>query len=218
MLQAIARAIDQLFTGSILKLLGYSIALSVLCLGAAWFGVGWLLAHTTLFETGWLESTGDLLGWALTLILSWFLFPLLATAFVGLFLEPVANAVERRHHAHLPPAPGLSLWSGIGSSLRFLALVVLLNAALLPTLLFAPLYPVAFVLVNGLLLGREYSDLVALRRLDPRSAKALRRRHSAEILVLGIGTTMLNMVPLVNFVAPVLVTMVFVHRFEAWRR
>jgi uncharacterized protein involved in cysteine biosynthesis len=218
MLQAIARAIDQLFTGSILKLLGYCVALSVLCLGAAWFGIGWLLTQTTLFETGWLESTGDLLGWALTLVLSWFLFPMLATVFVGLFLEPVANAVERRHYPGLPPAPGLPLLTGLGASLRFLALVLLLNAALLPTLLFAPLYPIAFVLVNGLLLGREYSDLVAMRRVAPRTAKALRQRHGAEILALGIGTALLNMVPLANFVAPVLVTMVFVHRFEAWRK
>ena len=145
MLTAIARAIDQLFTGSILKLLGYCVALGMLCLGAAWFGIGWLLAHTSLFETGWLESTGDLLGWALTLVLSWFLFPLLLTAFVGLFLEPVANAVERRHYPHLPPAPGLPLLAALGSSLRFLRQLLILNAALLPTLLFEPLYPVAFV-------------------------------------------------------------------------
>ncbi len=218
MLSAIARAIDQLFTGSILKLLGYCVALGVLCLVAAWFGIGWLLAHTNLFETGWLEATGDLLGWALTLVLSWFLFPLLLTAFVGLFLEPVANAVEHRHYAHLPPAPGLPLLAAIGSSLRFLGLVLILNAALLPTLLFAPLYPIAFVAVNGFLLGREYSDLVALRRVDPQSARALRSRHGTEILALGVGAAMLNMVPFANFVAPVFVTMVFVHRFEAWRR
>jgi len=218
MLQAIARAIEQLFTGTILKLLGCCVLLSLLCLGAAWLGIGSLLTSTTLFETGWLESTGDLLGWALTLVLSWFLFPLLATTFVGLFLEPVAKAVEQRHYPHLPRAPGLPLWISIGSSLRFLALVLVLNAALLPTWLFAPLYPVAFILVNGLLLGREYCDLVALRRVDSRTAKELRQRNGNEILLLGIGTAILNMMPIANLIAPVLVTMVFVHRFEAWRR
>jgi uncharacterized protein involved in cysteine biosynthesis len=218
MLQALSRAIEQLFSGAILKLLGYSILLSLLCLAAAWLAISKLLASTTLFETGWLESTSDWLGQALALVLSWLLFPLLATTLVGLFLEPVANAVEQRHYPGLPPAPGQPWWTSIGASLRFLALVLVLNVALLPTWLVAPLYPVAFLLVNGFLLGREYCELVALRRTDAATARKLRQRNGNEVLALGIGIAFLNMVPIANFVAPVLATMVFVHRLEAWRR
>ncbi|MFM1872728.1 MAG: hypothetical protein RL398_2150 [Planctomycetota bacterium] len=218
MLKALSRAFEQLFAPAILRLLGYSALLSILSLVAAWVGIGWLLANTALFETGWLESTGDLLGWALTLVLSWFLFPMLAATFLGLFLEPAARAVEQRYYPDLPPAPGLPLLPGIWASVKFLALVVVLNSALLAFLLVPIVYPVAFLLVNGFLLGREYSDLVALRRIPPREAGQLRASHSGEIFALGVATAALNMIPFANFVAPIFVTMVFVHRFERWRR
>ncbi|MCB9884524.1 MAG: EI24 domain-containing protein [Planctomycetes bacterium] len=216
MLRTLFLAIGQLFDGRILSLLGASVMLSVACFVAVWFGVGWTLTHTELFTTGWLETASDVLGALLTLVLTWFTFPLLAAAFVGLFLEPAARAVEARHYPQLPPAPGLPFWTGLLASLRFLVVVVALNAALLLLWFAPPLYPLGYLLVNGVLLGREYFELVALRRLSPAEAHALRRRNSGELLLLGVGTAGLSMLPVVNFVAPVLVTMMFVHRYQAW--
>ncbi len=218
MLRALFLAIGQLFDARILALLGASVLLSVACFAAVWGAIGWTLTHTSLFTTGWLEFVSDLLGAGLTLLLTWFTFPLLAAAFVGLILEPAARAVEARHYPQLPPAPGLSFWAGLVTSLRFLVVVVALNAALLLLWFAPPLYPVGYLLVNGLLLGREYFELVALRRLSPTDARALRRANSGELLLLGMGTAGLSVVPIVNFVAPVLVTMMFVHRCQAWAR
>lgn len=216
MLRALTLAVGQVFDGRILSLLGASVVLSVACFGVSWLAIGMLLTHTTLFSTGWLETVSDALGALLTLVVTWFTFPLLAATFIGLFLEPVARAVEARHYPHLPKAPGLPFFAGLVASLRFLATVIALNAALLLLWFAPPLYPIGYLLVNGLLLGREYFDLVAMRRLSPQDAQQLRSRMGGELLLLGIATAGLATIPLVNFVAPVLVTMVFVHRFQTW--
>ncbi len=85
--------------------------------------------------------------------------------------------------------------------------------------LFAPwAYPFAYFGVNGFLLGREYFELVAFRRLPPADAAAMRREHSGELLVTGIAIAFLVTVPIVNIVMPIVATAVLVHQFEAWRR
>ena len=217
MLSAFARAIGQLTDPRILRVLGWCVLLGVACVLVVWLGVGWLLA-TPLFETAWLETVVDWLGVFATIGLTWLLFPLLVSAFVGLFLEPIANAVEARHYPDLPPAPGLSFWAGLGASLRFLLVAVVVNVLLLFLLLFPIAYPVGYLLANGYLVAREYFELVAFRRMSIATARSLRRRHGTELIVLGIGTALLYFVPLANLLAPVIATAAMVHRFEAWRR
>lgn len=230
MLNAFSRALGQLTDPRILRILGAVVLLSIGCFLASWFGIGWLLHSTRLTECDWLEWPLDVLGWAATLVLTWFLFPLVASVFVALFLDRIALAVEARHYPDLPPSPGIPWWQGLLCSLRFLGLVLVMNVLLLLLLLVlsvlsvlfvpfvAPAYPVGYYAVNGFLLGREYFDLVALRRLQPGPARALRQRHSGELLATGVVGAILATVPLVNFIAPVIVTAVMVHRFEAWRR
>jgi uncharacterized protein involved in cysteine biosynthesis len=141
-----------------------------------------------------------------------------ATAFVCLFLDRVARIVEARSYRDLPPAPGLPMMQAIGSSLAFLFVVVLANVGLLVLWFFPLAYPIAYFVVNGMLLGREYFELVALRRLDTRAAKAMRRRNTAELWLSGAGFAFLSTLPVVNLLLPVLATASMVHRFEEWRR
>ncbi|MCA8975137.1 MAG: EI24 domain-containing protein [Planctomycetes bacterium] len=216
MFDAFARAIGQLFDPRILRVLGLCVLLSVLCIVLAWLGVAWLLS-SRLVETEWLETTIDVLGVVATLALTYLLFPLLASAFVGLFLDKIARAVEARHYPHLPAAPGLPFWSGLGASLRFLVLIVVVNLLLLILLLFPVAYPVGYLVGNGYLVAREYFELVAFRRLSPSAARTMRSRRGGELLLLGVVTAFLFTVPFVNFIAPVIATAAMVHRFEAWR-
>ena len=218
MINALLRAIGQLFDARILGLIGACAVLSIACFVGLLFAVDWLLELWVPAE-GWVRTTVDALGWIATLLLAWFLFPLVMTAFVGLFLENVARAVEARHYPGLPKAPGLPFLTGLGASLRFLAIVVAANLLLLLLLLvLPPVYPVAYVVVNGWLLGREYFELVALRRFDPARARSLRLAHQNEIVLTGALFTLLLPLPLVNLVIPIVATATMVHRFEDWRR
>ena len=225
MLAAFFRSVGLLFDGRILGILGACTLLSLGCFVAAWFGMSWLL--TTVVPEGWWKENWllDLAGGAAAAVAAWFLFPMVTTALVCLFLDRIARIVEARDYRDLPPAPGLPLMQAVGSSIRFLAVVIAINVLLLLLLALSfvlpilPLVvPIAFLVLNGMLLGREYFELVALRRVDVAAARTMRRRNSNEILLGGAGFAALALVPFVNLVLPVLATGTMVHRFEAWRR
>jgi len=89
---------------------------------------------------------------------------------------------------------------------------------LLLFLLIPALYPIVWFLGNSYLLGREYFELVALRRMQPHDARELRRRRRFMVMAGGLGAIGLFAIPVVNLFAPVIVTMAMVHACEAWRR
>lgn len=162
---------------------------------------------------GTLLSLGSLV---FMLVLSIFLMVPVASAFTGLFLDDVADAVEARHHPHLPAAPGAGFWVTLGDSARYFALLVVLN--LLGMLVFAFSGGLGiFVLwaLNGFLLAREYFTMVALRRLSPQTTAELRRRWRLTLWMAGIVLAIPLSVPVVNLFVPVLGAAAFTHLFHA---
>lgn len=202
-------------------LLGLALALALL--------VG-LYALTLTFFEYFLPGTVDipyvgpvggldtLVSWgsfALMLVLSIFLMVPVASAFSGLFLEDVAQAVEDRHYPYLPPATPLGLADSLVDTLNFIGLLIAVN--LLSLILYGlagPFIPVVFWAVNGWLLGREYFTLVATRRLGRDGAKALRARHRLTIWAAGTLMAAPLTVPLINLIIPVLGVATFTHLFH----
>ncbi len=163
-----------------------------------------------------------LLGWGSLLLmlgLSVFLMVPVASAFSGLFLEDIADAVEDRHYPGLAPVAPLRFADTFVDSLNFLGLLIAVN--LLALLLYAfagPLIPVVFWALNGWLLGREYFTLVAMRRIGRPGAKALRAQHRGKIWLAGTLMAAPLSVPLVNLVIPVLGVATFTHIFHRLNR
>jgi uncharacterized protein involved in cysteine biosynthesis len=218
MLTAFPRALGQLFDPRIVRILGAALLLSVATFAGLWVGIGWLLTRTSVTSIPGVETVLDVLGGMATLLLSWFLFPVVVSAMIGLFLESVAAAVEARHYPGLPPPRGLGIVKGLLVSLRFLVVALLLNVLLLLVLIVLPAtYPLVFLVVNGYLLGREYFELAALRRVDPLTAQVLRRKHRLSLLGGGAVIAMLLMAPVVNLLAPVVAVMAMVHASQRWR-
>jgi len=159
-----------------------------------------------------------LLGWGsffLMLGLSVFLMVPVASAFSGLFLEDIADAVEDRHYPGLPPVPPLRLADTMVDSLNFLGLLIAVNVLALILYAFAgPFIPVVFWALNGWLLGREYFGLVAMRRLGRQGAKELRARHMGTIWLAGTLMAAPLSLPLINLMIPVLGVATFTHIFH----
>ncbi len=229
MARALAKAISQLGDPALRRVvwtaLGATVLLFVALSGAVW----WLFLavdFSTVPGLGWLHGLlGGAFDWLAGLVVagallaaSLLLFPGVATVVVGLFLEDVAAAVERRHYPEAPPARRQPLGEALAGSLRFAVTVVAVNLLALP--LYAVLLPlppgtlVAYYLVNGHLAGREYFELVASRRLDRRQAAALRRRHRWRILLAGMIIALMLTVPIVNLLAPIVATAFMVHVFS----
>jgi uncharacterized protein involved in cysteine biosynthesis len=220
-IQALSRALRQFDDPRIQavvwkSLLGAVAVFAVLGM-VLWFVAGWMvsgLAHWI----DWVAHFGTLI---LTVALSWFLFPVAVTAIVGFFLESVASAVEARYYPGRPPARQQPFFAMIWSGLRFALVALLLNLLLLPAylllLIFPPLYLLVFYSVNGYLLGREYFELVAYRRLEERAADEMRRACRGRVMLAGMAMAFMLTIPVFNLVAPIAATAFAVHLFETLR-
>lgn len=160
----------------------------------------------------------SLLGWASLLLmlgLSVFLMVPVASAFTGLFLEDVADAVEDRHYPYLPSAHALPWPEALRQAVNFFGLVIAVNAVALVLYPFAgPAIPLLFWVVNGYLLGREYFTLVAMRRMEKAGARAMWRQNRARLWLAGVLMVAPLSVPVVNLLVPVLGVATFTHLFH----
>lgn len=182
-----------------------------LCLtGGTWY----LLLHVDLLTAAWLDRALDLFGGLLVVVIAYLLFPAIVVGVSGLLLDDVAAAVERRSYPGLPPARRMSVTRSIRLSLRFFAVVVALNLLALPVYLLVPaLNLLVFYLLNGYLLGREYFELIALRRMGEAEAKVMRRTYGVRLFWAGIMIAFLSTMPLVNLLVPVVATAFMAHVF-----
>lgn len=223
LLTDLGRAIAQLSDPRFLRVLLGSLVLTVAALAALFWAVmlalGWLLPPSvTLPWVGTVTFLDNLVDWAaigLMLALSVVLMVPVAAGVVGFFLDSIAAAVEARHYPGLPPATELGFGEQVADAVAFMGLVVAVNiGALIVYLAMPPLAPVVFLLVNGFLLGREYFQLVAARRLGIERARALGRRYFWRIWGTGVAMALPLTVPLLNLLVPILGVAVFTHQFQ----
>jgi CysZ protein len=221
--QAFLRALSQLGDRRFRRVLGLGVLLALALLFAVYAGflqlMWWLTPESIdLPLIGPVSGVETLVGWASLLVmlgLSVFLMVPVASAFTGLFLEDVAQAVEARHYPHLPPAKALSLTEALRQSVNFLGVVVAVNALALFAYPFAgPAIPLVFWAMNGFLLGREYFTLVAFRRLPPAEVQDMRRRNRGRLWLAGTLMAVPLSLPVVNLVIPVLGVATFTHLFH----
>lgn len=214
MLKAFGKAVEQLQDRALRRIVWRGLLFAAVVFALLWGGVYLLLSHTSVFQTGWLDAVIDVLGGLATLALTWLFFPAVVTSIMGIFLDDAVDAVEKRHYANLPLPRRQSIQEIILNSLKFLAVTVALNVVALLFLLFPPVFPFVFYGINGYLLGREYFEVVALRRLDPATAARFRRGHQLTIFLAGLVIAFLLTLPIVNLLAPVIGTAAMVHLFH----
>lgn len=175
----------------------------------------------TLPWVGEVTVLKSLISWgsfALMIVLSMFLMIPVASAFTGLFLDEVADAVEDRHYASLPPAPSQPFSEIAIDTVNFLGVMLGLNIiGLIAFPFFGPLAPVLFLGLNGFLLGREYFQMAAMRRIGRIEGRKLFAKHRAEIWLAGAFMALPLIVPIVNLFVPVLAAASFTHMFQRLR-
>ena len=225
--RAFGLALSQLGDRRFRRVLALGVGLTLALLVATVAGFTWLIDYLTP-EDVWLPILGevrwvdDLLSWGglfLLLFLSVFLMVPVASIITSLFLDDVADAVEAEYYPHLSPSPRASFGDGLRDTVNFLGLLIGANIlALIASLVLAamliPAGPFIFLAVNGLLLGREYFTLAAMRRLGRRGARELRRRHAGTIWLAGMAMALPLAVPVVNLLIPIFGAATFTHLFH----
>ena len=224
---AFARALAQMHDRRFMRVMALGTALSVALLVAAYAALLWVLESLTpgSITLPWVGPVGglhQLVGWGSALLmlgLSVFLMVPVASAFSGLFLEDVAQAVEDRHYPGLPPPFKTPLLTTVIDTANFIGILIVVNLlALVIYSVAGPLIPVLFWAINGYLLGREYFVLVASRRLGRTAAQALRRTHWAKVWLAGTLMAAPLSIPLINLIIPVLGVATFTHLFHRLAR
>lgn len=189
---------------------------------AVWWMLGWIDPSSIWGLGGLMEWLGETFDWiagiaflAGLLVATFLMFPAVVTVIVGFLLDEVAAAVEARHYPGAGDPRRQPMMEVLGSTLKFAAIVILLNLLILPVYLILfvvpPLNLILFYLLNGYLIGREYFELVAFRWLPPETATRLRRQYRARVLLAGVVLTFCMTVPVVNLFAPVLGVAFMVH-------
>jgi CysZ protein len=211
MVAALLKALTLLRERTFWRVLWQSVLITIASFVALYAIVWTVLTHVTITDTWWLDTTADVLGGLAVLALTWLLFPAVATLVISFFLDRVVEAVERQYYSTLPPPTPLSHWQSLAEALKFAVVLVGMNLIALPLYLVPGLNVVVFYAMNAYLLGREYFELVALRRLDPRTARGLRRAHRLRFFIAGLLMAALFTIPVVNLVASLIAAAFMVH-------
>lgn len=218
MFTAFAQAFAQIGDPRIRRVVWLSLALTIGLYGALVATLWVLLGSTAVVALPWADMLIDVLGGVAVFALALLLFPAMVSMVAGVFLDDVADAVEERHYPNLAPPRRQSLGESLGAGLKLAGLAVLLNLLFLP-LFFIPIVNlVVFYGLNGYLLSREYFELVALRRNDKDTVRALRRRHRIRLWLVGAGITVVATIPILNMVFPIVGVAAMVHTTHRLKR
>ena len=218
LLKALILSIRQLSDPAIRRVLVRCVLLALATFALLVAAVGLGLGALDPTGLAWLDGTLAVLGSLGAVVLAWLLFPIVIVVSLGLFADDVIEAVERRYYPDLPPAPGMGLAQSTWGAIRFATVALALNLLVLPLYLLPGANAILYLALNGYLLGREYFEQVAQRRLDWRAVAQLRRAFRARLWAAGVCIAALLTVPVLNLIAPVIATCFMVHLFEDLRR
>jgi CysZ protein len=211
MLDAASLALRDILSPPFRSVLWKSLALTIGLLLVLWIVLEGLLAYFVTIPWEWVDTAFSILtGIGLVVVLGFLVAPVTA-AFAGLFLDDIAEVVERTHYAGEPVGRPVPLGRGILLSLKFLGMVLAVNAVALPLVLVVGFGFVIFLVANAYLLSREYFQLAALRFYDEATAARLRARHSGRIFAGGLAIAAFLAIPVVNLLGPLFATALMVH-------
>ncbi len=160
---------------------------------------------------GWLGLViGVFASIGLALALALLISPITA-GIAGFFLDDVAEVVEKRDYPYDPPGEAMPLGASIISALRFLGVVIIGNIVALLLLLVPGINIIAFFLVNGYLLGREFFEFAAMRYRSQAEARSFRRQNRGTVLLGGFVIAAFLAVPILNLLTPLFAAGLMVH-------
>lgn len=226
MFDAAAKALSQILSPPMRRILWRSIALAlgliaVVAIGLqrllSWFATSGEQWAGTLVGPGY-DTPLNILAWMLSIAAALgivvgavFLMPAVTALVASIFVDEVAEEVERVHYPAERPGVALPLSRALVEGLRTALLAALLYLVALPFFFFAGLGVVVFFIVAAYLLGREYFLLAAMRFRTVDEAKAFRKEHASTVFAAGCVIAAFVSIPIVNLATPLFGTAFMVH-------
>jgi CysZ protein len=226
MLNAAVKAIGEMFSPPFRLVLAKSVGLAIVLLTAAVVAVfrllEWLsgagldrlegligpMAHPPLAVLSWIVALALGLGLVTGAVL---LMPAATALAAGFFADEIAERVESSHYPGDPPGVEAPLWRMAIEGARTAVLAIVVYLCTLPFFLFAGVGALMFFIATAWLLGREYFNLAAMRFHPVAEARALRRKHQAEVFTAGLFIAGFVSIPIINLATPLFGTALMVH-------
>jgi CysZ protein len=222
-LAAARAAASQLFSPGFRSVFVKTLGLTLLALVALWFGLTGLVEWLALpwlqvllpglpSWAGWLG--GIIAAFGLALGMALLIAPVTAIV-AGLFLDDVAEVVERTDYPRDAPGRAMPALRSLVLAIRFFGVLILGNIVALLLLLVPGINIAAFFVVNGYLLGREFFEFAAMRFRPEAEARALRRKYAGTVFLGGLVVAACLAVPLLNLLTPLFAAAMMVHLHKA---
>jgi uncharacterized protein involved in cysteine biosynthesis len=226
MIDAAVKALSQILSPPMRSILWRSIGLAlvlitVLAIGLqrllsliATHGEGWGEAmlgpsfHTPLNVLAWIVSIAAGLGVVLGGI---FLMPAITSLVASVFVDEVADHVEREHYSAERSGTALPLGLAMREGIKTALLTILVYLIALPFVFVAGAGFLAFFIATAWLLGREYFELAAMRFRPPAEAKAMRKQNATLVFIAGLIIAAFVSIPIVNLATPLFGMAFMVH-------
>jgi CysZ protein len=226
MLDAAVKALSQMISPPMRSILWRSIGLALVLIIVLAIGLQRLLSWFATYGEVWLEGLlGP--GWHASLeVFAWiisiaaglgvvfgavFLMPAITSLVASLFVDDVADHVEREHYPAERPGSALPFSQAMYEGVKTALLTILVYVIALPFVFLAGAGFLIFFLATAWLLGREYFELAAMRFRSPEEAKAMRRDNAATIFTAGLFIAAFVSIPIVNLATPIFGMAFMVH-------
>jgi CysZ protein len=220
MLSALVKAFARWSDPRLSRILKLGVAVALGC----WLGLALIasvvLRNVRLFENSWADTGADAALGLVALVVPLLFFSAVATFVMSFWLDDVADIVEEKHYPDLGPARRIGWKEALLAALRFLLVMVTVTVVAAPVYLALLFFGLGIILnyaINGYLLGREYFELVASRRMEAEPARLLFRNNLGRLWLCGAAINLLFQIPLLNLTAPVTATAFMVHVFQGLR-
>src|ERR1700709_2955778 len=200
MLDASVKALSQILSPPMRSILWRSIGLALVLITALAVGLQRLLSWFAEYGETWGEALLgpgfhkplNILAWVISIAAGLgvvlggiFLMPAITSLVASVFVDDVADHVEREHYPAERPGTALPLGVAIPEGVKTALLTIPVYLIALPFVLFAGAGFLIFFFATAWLLGREYFELADMRFRSPAEAKAMRKDNAATVLHAG---------------------------------
>jgi uncharacterized protein involved in cysteine biosynthesis len=156
----------------------------------------------------WILSIAAALGIVIGAV---FLMPAVTALVASIFVDDVADEVERAHYPAERPGTALPLSRALTEGIKTALLAVGLYLLAVPFFFLAGVGVFVFFFLAAYLLGREYFLLAAMRFRSIEEAKAFRKQHASTVFTAGCVIAAFVSIPIVNLATPLFGTAFMVH-------
>ncbi|WP_336287632.1 sulfate transporter family protein [Bartonella sp. CB60] len=215
-------ALQHLFTPQYRTIMVKVLGLTFIILVIIWLCLHQLfMSYSGFWIAYFFPKLSDWTGWLgfIILIIFHFSFALFMafliapiTAIIGgFFIDSAAEIIEKEAYPHEPLGYAIPFGRSLIFSLKFMTLSLIGNGIAF-ILFFVPgINLIAFYVINGCLLGREYFLLVAYRFRSKQEAHAFLNAHSAKVFGAGLLIAFFVSIPILNLATPLFAAAFMTH-------